>query len=219
MRAKAEIVVIIGLLFLVGTVGAVIQVDVTGNSSWLVAGSGSSAAYTVTVKNITSNVPIQGATITFLVDPAYGTMSPAPVTTNSIGQAVSTFTVNTTSGTAPILASINYTAGTVGEGPFSINKTILQNIDHGTPYYDPSSSLPLFTYPEEGTVATEIPFKISMYDSWGNPIDNRNPLDIHTIGLQVSSPSYRLIADLMMGVFTNTPSLALWKQMALCLSM
>jgi len=186
MRVKAGIVIFISLLFLVGAVGAVIQVDVTGNSSWLVAGSGSSAAYTLTVKNITSNVPIQGANITFLVDPAYGTMNPAPVTTNSTGQAVSTFTVNTKSGTAPILASISYIGGTVGEGPFSINTTILQNIDHNTPYYDPSFSLPLFTYPQEGPVATEIPFKISMYDYWGNPIDNRR--GNHTLGLQVSSP-------------------------------
>ena len=53
MRANAVILIVIGLLLLVGTAGAVIQVQVTGNQSWLVAGSGSSAAYTVTVTNIT----------------------------------------------------------------------------------------------------------------------------------------------------------------------
>ena len=172
-----------GLLLTVGTVGAAITVNVVGNESWLVAGSGSSAAYTVTVTNTSpGGGPIVGATVTFSVPSDYGTMSNASSTTNSNGQAFSTFTVNkaipSRSGTAPITASISYP----GVGPF----TILQNIDHDTPYYDPSFSLPLFTYPQEGPVATEIPFKISMYDYWGNPIDNRR--GNHTLGLQVSSP-------------------------------
>ncbi|HUU75493.1 MAG TPA: Ig-like domain-containing protein [Methanoregulaceae archaeon] len=184
MRANAVILIIIGLLFLVGTVGAVIQVDVTGNSSWLVAGSGSSAAYTLTVKNITSNVLIEGATITFSVDPVYGTMSSIPVTTDSNGKAVSTFTVGTKSGTAPILASISYSGS---DGPFSITETIPQNIDHGSPFYDFTISPPLFTYPAQGTVNSQVPFKVAIFDKWGNPIDNRNPSYTHNVELHASS--------------------------------
>jgi len=176
MRAKAGILILICLLFLVGTVGAVIQVGVTGNSSWLVAGSGSSAAYTVTVTNTTSG-PIQGAIVTFTVDPAYGTMSPGSVTTNSAGQAVSTFTVNTKSGTAPINASISYT----GVGPFSITETILQNIDHNSAYYAD------FTHPLSGTVASQVLFNVSITDQYRNPVDNRR--GNHIINLHVHGPS------------------------------
>ena len=139
MRTNAGILIVIGLLLLVGTAGAVIQVNIIGNQSWLVAGSGSSAAYTITVTDISSgSVPIAGATISFSVDPAYGTMSPATVTTNSAGQAFSTFTVNTKSGTAPIIASISYSGL---NGPFTMTQMIPQNIDHNilTPKYTPKT--------------------------------------------------------------------------------
>ena len=183
MRAYAGILIIISLLLLVGTVGAAIQVDVTGNSSWLIAGSGSSATYTVTVTNTTTPGPIEGATVTFSVPSDYGTMSPASYTTNSNGQAFSTFTVNTAipsrSGTAPITANISYPEA----GPF----TIYQNVDHASPFYDFSSSPPIFTFPEQGPVNEQVPFKVAIYDKWGNPIDNRNPLYAHNIGLHVSS--------------------------------
>jgi len=172
MRAKAGIFIIVGLLFLVGTVGAVIQVGVIGNSSWLVAGSGSSAAYTVTVTNTTSG-PVQGAAVTFSVDPDYGTMSPASVITDSAGQAVSTFTVNTKSGTAPVNASISYP----GVGPFNI----LQNIDHAIAYFAD------FTHPLSGTVASQVPFNISITDQYRNPVDNRR--GNHIINLHANGPS------------------------------
>jgi hypothetical protein len=185
MRAKATILIIICLLFLVGTVGAVIHVDVTGNSSWLVAGSGSSAAYTVTLTNTTSSTLIQGAIVTFSVDSDYGTMSPAApasVITNSTGRAVSTFTVNTKipsrSGIAPITVSINYN-GT--EGAFSITETILQNIDHNSAYYAD------FTHPLSGTVAAQVLFNVSLTDQFRNPVDNRR--GNHIIYLKVSGPA------------------------------
>jgi len=179
MRANAVILVIIGLLLLVGTAGAVITVQVSGNQSWLVAGSGASAAYTVNVKNTTSgSVPIDGASITFSVDPLYGAMSPTNVTTNSAGQAFSTFTVNTKSGTAPINAYINYTGS---NGPFNMIQTIPQNIDHNISYYS------TFTYPLSGTVASEVHFNVSLTDQYYNPIDNRR--GNHIINLHVHGPA------------------------------
>ena len=49
MRANAVILIVIGLLLLVGTVGAVItSYKLLDNQTWIVAGSGPSAAYTVT---------------------------------------------------------------------------------------------------------------------------------------------------------------------------
>ena len=178
MRAEAGLLIIICLLFLVGTAGAVIQVGVTGNSSWLIAGSGLSAAYTVTVTNITSVVLIPGAMVTFSVDPRYGSMSPASVITNSAGQAVSTFTVNTTSGTAPILASISYTGA---DGPFNLTESILQNIDHNSAYYAD------FIHPLSGTVAAQVPFNVSITDQYRNPVDNRR--GNHIINLHVHGPA------------------------------
>ena len=56
-----------------------------------------------------------------------------------------------------------------------------------SPFYDFTVSPPLFTYPAQGTVATSIPFKVSILDKWGNPIDNRNPSYTHNVGLHASS--------------------------------
>ena len=169
MREKSGmLIIIISLLFLVGTVEAAIQVSVTGNSSWIVAGSGSSAVYTLTVTDSTSG-PLQGANVAFSVDPAFGYMNPASVITNSNGQAVSTFTVNTKSGTAQIFANI---------AALALSTPILQNIDHGV-------LSPKFT-PATGTVGAIIPFNVSITDQWGNPIDNRRGDD--TVSLYVTCP-------------------------------
>ena len=181
MRVNAGIlIIIIGLLFLVGTVGAEIQVNVNGNSSWLVAGSGSSAAYTVTVTNTTPtpNVLISGATITFSGYENYGSMSPTSVITIN-GQAATTFTVGTKSGTAPINYHISYPGVSGGEGPFTLDGMIPQNIDHGI-------LIPKFT-PASGTVGTVNPFNVSITDQWGNPIDNRRS-ESQLISLYVTCP-------------------------------
>ncbi len=181
MRAKAGILLIMGLMILVGTVAAVgipDTVTVINSTPWIIANNVDQSTITVTVSNTTSAPgPVQGVTVNLTVDPLYGTLSPATVTTNISGMASSTFKVKTKSGAPQILATIPLTA---------ISGSTIQNIDHDTPYYDPSFSLPLFTYPQEGPVATEIPFKISVYDRWGNPVDNRR--GNHTLGLQVSSP-------------------------------
>jgi len=169
MRVRAGILIIIGLLVLAGTVDAGIQMDVIGNSSWLVAGSSSSAFYTVTVTDDVSGLPVQGATLTFSVDPAYGTMSTLTNITNSDGQAFSTFTVNTKSGMAEIIASIPASA---------VSTSIFQNIDHGilTPTFSPTT----------GTVGEEIPFRVTIKDQWGNPIDNRR--GDNTVSLSLTCP-------------------------------
>jgi len=184
MRAKAGILLIISLLFLVGAVGALdASVINPPSKDWVIANVIDQSTITVSVQNTLG--PINGATVFFSVNNSiYGTMSPATVTTGPSGLATSTFTVNKKSGTAIINANISYNDGGI---PVFVTKTVSQNIDHSTPYYDFIKSPPLFTYPEQGTVASQVPFKVSILDEWGNSIDNRNPLYIHTIGLHVSS--------------------------------
>ncbi len=174
MRVKTGILIIISLLFLVGSASAVLQMGVIGNSSWLIAGSGSSATYTLTISN-TSPMVVPGATVTFYVDPRYGTVSPASAVTNSAGKVNCTFTVNTKSGIAPILVSIHKT------GESDINETILQNIDHASAYYVN------FAHPLSGTVASQVLFNVSITDQYRNPIDNRR--GNHIISLHVTGPA------------------------------
>ena len=183
MRAYAGIFIIFCILFLVGTVGAIdASVINPPSKDWVIANGVDQSTITVNVQNNTGS--IDRATVTFTVNNSvFGTMSPVTVTTGSSGLATSTFTVNKKSGTAIITATISYNDG----APVSVIKTVPQKIDHDSPYYDISISPPIFTYSAQGTVASQVPFKVAIYDKWGNPIDNRNPLYAHNIGLHVSS--------------------------------
>ena len=182
MTAKAGIFIIISLLVLVGTVAAHLPDASTIETSdpWVIANGADQATITVKVSNL-SLVAMQGATVTFTIDDSvYGSMNPASALSDINGNATSTFKVNTKSGVAVITATITSHDG------YTVTKTITQNIDHDTPYYDPSFSQPLLTYPSKGNVTEEVPFNISMFDRWGNPIDNR--MGNHIISLHVSSP-------------------------------
>ena len=163
----------------VGAVGIPDTVTVTTSNPWIIANNNDQTTITVTVTNTTPGFSgvVQGAAINLAIDPLYGILTPAMVVTDSSGMASSTFKVKTKSG-APQIIATHTAPGLIG--------TTIQNIDHGTPYYDPSFSQPLFTYPAEGPAAQEVPFKISMYDYYGNPVDNRR--GNHTIDLHVSSP-------------------------------
>jgi hypothetical protein len=135
MRANAGILIFICLLFLVGTAGAVIpdKVAITGNSSWIVAGSGAST-YTVTVTNQSSG-GVPNADVSFSVnDTSLGTLNPSTIKTDSNGVASSIFTVGTKSGTAKISVRVQYNGGS--DGIFDKTYTFDQNIDHNTPFYD-----------------------------------------------------------------------------------
>ncbi len=111
MRANAGILLIIGLMFLAGTVAAVGIPDtltVTTDKPWIIANNVDQSTITVKVTNTTSpdNGDVQGVTVNLEVDPLYGTLSPIQVTTNLSGMASSTFKVSTKSGAAQINASI-----------------------------------------------------------------------------------------------------------------
>jgi hypothetical protein len=177
MRANAGILLIISVLFFVGTVGAVgipDTVTVSTDKTWVTANNVDQSTITITVMNTTPGYTgaVPGVTVNLAVDPLYGMLSPATVTTNLSGMALSTFKVKTKSGAPQITATINAIA---------VSNSTIQNIDHDSPYY------PYFSHPLSGTVASEVPFNISITDRWGNQIDNRR--GSHTLTLQVHGPA------------------------------
>jgi hypothetical protein len=188
MKVYSWICLLIGFLFLIGMVSA--DPFILTNSSskeWLVANSVDQATITVNVKNTTSGGIIPGAIVTFnIVDPAYGSFSTNPVTTDSGGNAVGTFKVKTKSGTATITASAEYTDTSTTPPTIFTSTTPLttfeQKIDHDSPYNA------VFTYPFNGTVKTTVPFAATLLDRWGNIIDNRKADEIHTVSFHVHGP-------------------------------
>ena len=177
MRAKSGIFIIVSLLFLTGTVSALYPgaSTIAVNNSWVIANGVDKDVITVTALNTThghTTDPVIGATVQFAVNNSkYGTLTNLTVTTDSAGKATSTFRVNTTSGVANITARITSTDG------FTVTRYININIDHDVPYFS------YFTYPLSATVATQVPFNVSITDFWGNGIDNRR-------GNHTNQPSY-----------------------------
>jgi hypothetical protein len=89
------------------------SMTLTANPMTLVANSGASSLITATVKN-TTGTPQQGLTVTFVVTPpngnppaVCGTLSASTATTNSSGQATTTYTANP--GTTPGYCTITAT--------------------------------------------------------------------------------------------------------------
>jgi hypothetical protein len=176
MRLKLGIFIGICLLFLVANCSAV-NPDVStisSNASWLTANRVDSTTITVYALNATSGA-VKLADVQFSIDnPKYGSLNPLTDKTDNSGRAKSTFKVNRTSGTANITARITTSDG------FSVIRYININIDHDTPYFVS------FSHPLSGTVATEVPFNISITDYWGNAIDDRR--GAHNVSLHVHGP-------------------------------
>jgi hypothetical protein len=148
-------------------------VELVSNNSWVVANGVDQKIITVRVLNTTLGYEgvISGVLVNFNVaDPSYGNMTPLSNLTETNGEAQSTFKVKTKSGIATITAMTS----------FGNNLTIYQNIDHNSAYFAD------FTYPMNGTVASEVPFTISLTDRYRNPIDNRR--GNHIINLHVHGP-------------------------------
>ena len=179
MRANAGIFIFISLLFLVGTVVAYIpdKIAFTSNPEWVIANGVDQSTIMVTITNQSNNLLLSSSTVNFnVVDSLLGTMNSISVKTNSNGVATSNFKVKTKSGNATINVYVT-------NGTDTNTFTIYQKIDHDSPY------LVTFTHPLEGNVTQEVPFNISIIDRHGNPIDNLNPNETHTIGLHVHGPS------------------------------
>ena len=75
MRAKAGLLLILGLLFIVASVTAdPLTATMVSSKPWVIANGADQAVISVTVVNVT---PIQGAVVTFTVEGyPYGTMTP-----------------------------------------------------------------------------------------------------------------------------------------------
>jgi hypothetical protein len=188
MRANASIVIIICLLFLVGTVAA-IKVDtvtITSDQSYVYAGGGAplsdQSTITVTVWNTSMGKGVQTAKVNFSVnDPALGTLNPVTFTTGIDGKAISVFKAKTKSGFAIINVSVYYSDI---DGIYFNFFNITQKIDHNM------AQNATFNHPIEGPVGSNVSFKISFTDRYGNPIDQLiNPGKQHTINLHVYGPT------------------------------
>ena len=194
MRAKAGIFCIIGLLLLTGVVTAT-STSMTVDRTWLVANNTQNTNISVIVANNTG-IPVHGATVTlsFTVSPPYssvpyagdqtnyGSLTNYTAITDNYGQVFSVFHAKTKSGTAHIVASIVYTDpdGTA----YTANVSRDVGIDHDSPY------IAHFGYASDGTVATVVPFNISVVDMWNNPIDDRpEGGGVHNVTLHVNGPS------------------------------
>jgi hypothetical protein len=181
MRANAVILLVIGLLFLVGTVAAYIPDSATIGSDkiWIIANGVDQSIITVEVKNSTFG-PVENAKVDFSINNTLGTISSFGSFTGTSGRASTTFNSMTTSGATLITAIITYSEP---GGSYSNTFQLTQNIDHDVPVIPPS-----FDHPNEGTVGTVVPFNITFTDRWGNPIDDRKPGDVHTVQLTVYGP-------------------------------
>lgn len=181
MRVKYGFFVVLSLLFLVGTATAVFPDASTISISkpWIIANGVDQTEITVTALNSTHGHftdPIKDATVQFSVNNTkLGTLNNLTITTNDAGLAKTTFKVNTTSGIVNITARISSPDG------YSVIRNVSVNIDHDSPYYS------YFSHPLSGTVATEVPFNISITDYWGNRIDNRR--GDHLISLHIHGPA------------------------------
>jgi hypothetical protein len=177
MRAKAGIFILIILMLLVGLAEAADDSNISITKDWPIANGIDQSTVTVLVQN-TSGHSISGAKVDFTVNNSvYGTLNPATFITGSSGLATSTFKVNTKSGTANLTAKISYNDGM----DIYVEKSVLLNIDHDSPY------VITFNHPLSGNVTEEVPFNISVTDRHGNPIDNRT--GNHTINLHVHGPA------------------------------
>ena len=181
MRVKAEILLIMGLLLLVGTVAAADNSFHIPDKEWVVANGIDQSTITVKVSNTNGTGTYDQAMVKFTVDPLFGTMDPEFVTVDGSGIADSIFYVNTKSGTAIITANITYTDNL--HNLVSVELPISQKIDHDIPYIPPN-----FGHPHEGTIAAEVPFTIAFTDRWGNRIDDRNTNEVHSVQLTVYGP-------------------------------
>jgi hypothetical protein len=182
MRAKATTLIIICLLFLVGTAAAIIPdtVTITSDKSYVFAGSGEQSTITVTVWNTSDTKGVQNANVFFSVNSTLGTLNPINTTTSIDGNATSVFNVKTKSDFAVITARVIFSDL---DGSYDKVFNFTQKIDHNKAYYAK------FSHPLEGEVDTIVPFKISFTDYYGNPIDQLiNSGQQHTINLHVYGP-------------------------------
>ncbi len=151
------LVILLGLI--IPAAGATI--NLTGDTDWLVADGAGSAELTVQVFD-ENRTPLSGRTVTLSVDPIFGRISPATVTTGASGTATATFTTNTTNGVAIVTAR--------AEGA---QATLEQKIDHDLPH-----RIAYLHYDPEVTAGDATTITLGLADRHGNAVDNRRDAEI-----------------------------------------
>ncbi len=159
------------------------------------------AIITVYAYNSTSNHPVPGATVTLALNSTLlGTLPVSSGVTDGNGMMNGTFSAGTKTGAVNITATITFNNnGNI----ITVTKVLTQNIDHDV------AQNAAFYFQNSVTVGSETPFNISFTDQYGNPIDNRNPADPHTISLWISASDDGIAAFNISGIHTPscTPSL------------
>ena len=201
MIVKRAFLILLGLLLLMGPVAAYYASPTGGTmfspsdpaKVWIIADVGQQNVIKLLAYNNTHSSPIINAPVTFSIDnPALGTISPVSTATDANGVALCTFTVNTshpTSGTARITADVVSYEGATGGATYHSILNWDQRIDHNVPYNA------MFDYSTSGAVESVIPVSISIFDRWGNKVDNKYEiaqvptLPSHNITLHVNGPS------------------------------
>jgi|GEM_PF-2449053 hypothetical protein len=180
MRATAKIFLIICLLFLVGTVGAVGIPDtltVTTSISPIVANNVDQSEITIALSNTSSNPadagPVTDVWVRLTVDPSFGALDPETVKTDEFGKAISTFTAKKLSGAPQITATTDDPAISP-----AVSGSVTQNIDPRV--------LSATYSPKTGTVGVEYPFMLSIRDQSGVPMSETD--GDTTVSLSVSCP-------------------------------
>lgn len=170
MRAKAGILILLGLFLLMGTVSADMADSastIAAGNAWIVANNNDISVITVVARNTSSGSAVPSATVTFTVnDPVYGLMTTPTVIADAAGVATSSFKAKTRSGTAEITATITSDDNGI---PHTTVLTISQNIDHNLP------QTAIFDNPPVMTVGTVSNLNITLKDRYGNLIDNLGP--------------------------------------------
>ncbi|WP_422185728.1 hypothetical protein, partial [Methanoregula sp.] len=183
MRVHLILIALIGLLLLAGAGSAALIPDqnsiLVSSNDWVVVNHQSTIS--VFAYNSTSLTPVPGATVTMVLtnSTTFGSLTMNNGTTDGNGQATATFSAGTKTGAVNITATITYNDG---GNIITVTNVYTQKIDHDV------AQNAAFDFQNEVTVGTETPFNISFTDQYGNPIDNRNPIDPHTITLWISGP-------------------------------
>ncbi len=144
------------------------QIGLSSDTGWLVANGVDSAGITVQVLN-GDGVPLSNRTVVLSVDPTFGRLTPAIVTTGASGTAAARFTANRTSGVAVITAR--------AEG---VEATLHQPIDHDLP-----SRIAYLRYDAEMTAGNTTTITVGVADRYGNPADDRRAAE--TVRFSVGS--------------------------------
>ena len=161
------------LIILICTVSAVAEAQAVpdhmtiSGKDWMVANGVDSSLVTVTVFDASGN-PVPVATVTF-TGTAPWTLSAATGVTDASGRVTTTVQPTTKSGTDPITVNASVIVSGV---LYSIQQVYAQNIDHSTP------AVATPTYDLNVSVGGTTIIRVNVTDAYGNPVDNRNTIEM-----------------------------------------